>query len=60
MLMGESRETAPPLCGLEGRRGNILGRHPLSKFLLRMLELVANDNPFDPDILQAGAIPREK
>lgn len=60
MPLSESRETAHPLCGLEGRLGRILGRHPLGEFPLRVLELVANGDPFDPDILQADAIPRKK
>ncbi len=59
MGLTESRETAPPLCGLEGRLGHILGRQPLGDILLRVGKLVANGDPLDPDILQADAIPRE-
>ena len=38
----------------------ILGRHPLGDCSLCVWELVANGDPFDPNILQADAIPREK
>lgn len=60
MRLSESSETAHPLCGLEGRLGRILGRHPLGESPLRVCRRVANSDPFDPDRLQANAIPREK
>jgi hypothetical protein len=60
MRLSESRETAPPLCGLEGRLDHILGQHPLGEFPPRVSKPVANGGPFDLDILQADAVPREK
>ncbi len=57
---GESSETAPPLCGLEGRLGHILERHPLGEFPPHVSKPVANGGPFDPDILQVDATLREK
>ena len=52
MGLSESRETASPLCGLEGRLDHILGQHPLGDFLLRVCKLLANADLFDPNILQ--------
>lgn len=40
--------------------GQIARRHPLGESPLRVCRRVANSDPFDPDRLQANAIPREK